>query len=93
MSKDKYATVCSSQNGDYCVFYPSNIFRHMGGLENREISLGCSQFLLGNIQPRDTFKFIPIAHERRSLMNYKLRYLGCQSRNILILGIFGPKIV
>ena len=51
------------------------------------------QFLLGNIQPRDTFKVRPIAHERRSLMNYKLRYLGSQSRYILILGIFGPKIV
>ena len=59
----------------------------------KETKADIPQFLLGNIQPRDAFKFRPIASGRRSMMDYNLRYLGCQSRFILILGIFGPKTV
>ena len=28
MSKDKYPNIFLKRNGDYCVYYPSNIFRN-----------------------------------------------------------------
>ena len=82
MSKDRYATILSPLK-EAILFI----------ILQMKCRSDIPQFLLGNIQPRDAFKFRPIASVRRSMMDYNLNYLGCQSRFILILGICGPKTV
>ena len=37
MSKNKYPIIFSKLNGDFCVYYPSNIFRNTRSFENWEI--------------------------------------------------------
>ena len=32
MSKDKYPRIFLKSNGDYCLYYPSNIFRNTGSV-------------------------------------------------------------
>ena len=39
MSKDKYPSIFFAPNGDYCGYYPSNIFRITHSFENQGISL------------------------------------------------------
>ena len=70
MSKDKYPSIFSKSNGDYCVYYPANIFHNTCSFENRGIFSDFPQFQEGNIQWRDTFK--PIACKRKYLMIMKL---------------------
>ena len=84
MSKDKYATMFSPQMETIVSIILQISFT---------ICADIPQFLLGNIQPRNALKFRPITSDGRSLMDSNLRNLGCQSRYILILGIFGPKTV
>ena len=58
MSKDKYPCIFSQTNGDYCVYYPSNIFRTVAAQEyhlNWGISLGYSPILVGHIVSHDAF--------------------------------------
>ena len=60
-------------NGDYCLYYPSNLFRNARSFENWGIFSDIPQFHLGNIRPRDAFR--PIARKQKDLMDYKLSYL------------------
>jgi len=50
MSKDKYPSIFSKSNGDYCVYYPSNIFHNTCSFKNRGIFSDIPQFQEGNIQ-------------------------------------------
>ena len=36
MSKDKYLSIFFAPNGDYCLYYPSNLFRNARSFENWE---------------------------------------------------------
>ena len=75
MSEDKIISKhIYTSNGGYCVYYPSNIFHNKRGFENWGISLGYSQFQLGNIQSRDAFR--PTACEQKYLMDNNYNYLG-----------------
>ena len=65
MSKHIFA-----QNGGYCVYYSSNLFRNARSFENWGIFSDIPQFQLGNIRSRDAFR--PIVRERKSLMDYNL---------------------
>ena len=69
MSKDKYPSIFSLQNGGNCLYYPSNLLRNARSFENWGISSDIPQFQLGNIRPRDAFR--PIAREQKYLMDYK----------------------
>ena len=84
ISKHKYATMFSPQMETIESIILQISFT---------ICADIPQFLLGNIQPRNAFKFRPITSDGRSLMDSNLRNLGCQSRYILILDIFRPKTV
>ena len=55
MSKDKYPSIFSPQNGGYCLYYPSNLLRNTRSFENWGISSDIPQFYLGNIRSRDAF--------------------------------------
>ena len=59
-------------NGNYCLYYPSNIFRNTRGFENWGIFSDIPEFQLGNIRSRDGNR--PIARERKYLMDYKDTY-------------------
>ena len=61
-------------NGDYCLYYPSNLFRNARRFENWGIFSDIPQFQLGNIPSRDAFR--PIARKQKDLMAYKLGYLS-----------------
>jgi len=74
MSGDRCPSVFSKSNGDYCVYYPANIFHNTCSFENRGIFSDFPQFQEGNIQSRDTFR--PIARKRKYLMDYKLKYFN-----------------
>ena len=93
MSKDKYAKICLPQMETIVSIILLIYFAKCGDWKIGKYRSNIPQFVLGNNQPRDALRFRPIESERRSLMHYKLRYLGCQSRYILILGIFEPKTV
>ena len=60
-------------NGDYCVYYPSNLFRNARSFEKWGIFSDIPHFKLGNIRPRDAFR--PIARERKYLMDYSDEYV------------------
>ena len=62
-------------NGDYCLYYPSNLFRNAPSFENWEIFSDIPQFLLWNIRSRDAFR--PIARKQKDLMDYKTIYAIC----------------
>ena len=62
-------------NGDYCLYYPSNLFRNTRSFENWGIFSDIPQFQLGNIQSRDAFR--PIARKQKDLMDYKSIYCHC----------------
>ena len=64
MSADKYPSIFSKPNGEYCLYYASNIFRNTLW----EISPDIPRFYLGHIQSRDEFS--PIALERKYLKDY-----------------------
>ena len=87
MSKDKYPSIFSKSSGDYCVYYPSNIFHSTRSFENRGIFSDIRQFQEGNIQSRDTFK--PIARKRKYLMDYKLKYFNLTVSCVQYQKIFG----
>ena len=57
-------------NGDYCLYYPSNLFRNARSFENWGIFSDIPQFQLGNIRSRDAFR--PIARKQKDLMDYNL---------------------
>ena len=57
-------------NGDYCLNYPSNLFRNVRSFENWGIFSDIPQFLLGNIRSHDTLK--RIAYEQKDLMPLSL---------------------
>ena len=59
-------------NGDYCLYYPSNLFRNGRSFENWGIFSDIPQFKLGNIWSRDALR--PIARERKDLMDYNGSY-------------------
>jgi len=61
-----------AQNGGYCVYHPSNLFRNTRSFENWGIFSDIPQFLQGNIRSRDVFR--PIARERKYFMDYKTEY-------------------
>ena len=54
-------------NGEYCLYYPSNLFRNAQSFQNWGIFSDIPQFQLGNIRSRDAIR--PIAHA--DLMDYK----------------------
>ena len=60
-----------ARNGDYCLYYPSNLFRNARSFENWGIFSDIPQFYLGNIRPRDAFR--PIARKQKDLMDYNLQ--------------------
>ena len=60
-------------NGDYCLYYPSNLFRNARSFENWGIFSDIPQFWLGNIRSRDAFR--PIARKLKDLMDYNAGYL------------------
>ena len=93
MSKDKYATICLPQMETIVSIILQISFAICGDWKIGKYRSNIPQFVLGNVQPCDALKFRPIASERRSLMHYKLRYLGCQSRYILTLNMVEPKTV
>ena len=72
VSRDKISEHVFPPNGDYCLDYPSNLFRNAHNFQNWRIFSDIPQFLLGNIRSRDAFR--PIAHERKDLMDYKKPY-------------------
>ena len=55
-------------NGDYCLYYPPNLFRNTRSFENWGILSDILQFWLGNIWSRDAFR--PIARKQKDLMDY-----------------------
>ena len=55
-------------NGDYCLYYPPNLFRNARSFENWGIFSDILQFWLGNIWSRDAFR--PIACKQKDLMDY-----------------------
>ena len=55
-------------NGDYCLYYPSNLFRNARSFENWGIFSDIPQFYLWNIRSRDAFR--PIARKQKDLMDY-----------------------
>ena len=59
-------------NGDYCLYYPSNLFRNARSFENWEIFSDIPQFKLGNIRSRDAFR--PVARKQKYLMDYNYRH-------------------
>ena len=59
-------------NGDYCLYYPSNLFRKARSFENWGIFSDIPQFYLGNIRSCDAFR--PIARKQKDLMDYNLGY-------------------
>ena len=63
-------------NGDYCLYYPSNLFRNARSFENWGIFSDIPQFSLGNIRSRDAFRPIVKSNRRPSackdLMDYKV---------------------
>ena len=61
-------------NGDYHVYYPSNLLRNVCSFENWDIFSDIPQFQLGDIWSRDVFR--AIAHERSDLMDYNQHYIG-----------------
>ena len=67
MSKDKYPSIFFAPNGDYRVYYPSNLLRNARSFESWGI-------FSGDIRSRDVFR--PIAHERKDLMDYNALYFG-----------------
>ena len=91
ISKDKYATIFSPQMETIVSIILQISFAICAVWKIGKYPSDIPQFLLGNIQPRNAFKFRPITSDGRSLMDSNLRKLDCQSRYILILGIFGPK--
>ena len=93
ISKDKYATMFSPQMETIESIILQISFTICAVWKIGKYPSDIPQFLLWNIQPRIAFKFRPLASDGRSLMDSNLRNLGCQSRYILILGIFGPKTV
>jgi len=74
VSGDGCPSMFSKSGGDYCVYYPANIFHNTCSFENRGIFSDFPQFQEGNIQSRDTFR--PIARKRKYLMDYKLKYFN-----------------
>ena len=48
MSKDKYPSIFLKPNGDYCVYYPSNVFLQR--------AFGKYYRIFSNIQSRDAFR-------------------------------------
>jgi len=60
-------------NGNYCLYYPSNLLRNAHSFESWGISSDIPQFYLGNIHPRDSFR--PIVRERKYLMDYNCNYI------------------
>ena len=67
-------------NDDYCLYYPSNLFRNARSFENWGI-FSDSQFYLGNIRPRDAFR--PIARKQKDLMDYNHQY-SIRLRQIIV---------
>ena len=61
-------------NGDYCLYYPSNLFRNARSFENWGIFSDIPQFLLWNIRSRDAFR--PIARKQKDLIDYNYYYLS-----------------
>ena len=55
-------------NGDYCLDYPSNLFRRTCSFKNWGIFSDIPQFWLGNIWSRDALR--PITHQRKDFMDY-----------------------
>ena len=92
MSKDKYAKICLPQMETIVSIILLISFAKCGDWKIGKYRSNIPQFVLGNIQPRDALRLRLIESERRSLMHYKLRYLGSQSRYNLILGIFEPTV-
>ena len=68
MVKDKYPSIFLKPKRDYCVYYPSNIFRnaHLGNIT------GYSPVLAGAFQSRDAFR--PITCEQKYLMDSNIGY-------------------
>ena len=60
MSSDKYPSIFSKSNGDYCVYYPLNTFGSRRSFENWG--------MFSNIRSRNAFR--PIVRERKYLMDY-----------------------
>ena len=57
-------------NDDYCLYYPSNLFRNARSFENWGIFSDNPQFCLGNIRSRDVFR--PIVSKQKDLTDYNV---------------------
>jgi len=84
MSKDKIISKhIFTQNGGYCVYYPSNLFHNTRSFENWGIFSDIPQFWLGNIWSRDVFR--PIMRERKYLMDHNLAYSPVLAGEYLVM--------
>ena len=61
-------------NGDYCLYYPSNLFHNARSFENWGFS--------SNIRSRDAFR--PIARKQNDLMDYNLGYFPVFAKEYLV---------